>query len=129
MPSMNLIDGDLSQEGDRWLFRSGNISVPVGPLIAEARSGDACLGVRPENLLLGEGPTPGVVQLVERTGHENIVVVEVEGGFRMTGRVPASSDWQTGETIRMSIQSEAAHVFAAGPTGKRLNIASGAARP
>ncbi len=129
MPSMNLIDGDLSQEGDRWMFRSGSISVPVGPLVADSRGGEACLGVRPENLLLGEGPTPGVVQLVERTGHENIVVVEIEGGLRMTGRVPASTDWKTGKTIQMSIQSEAAHVFAAGPTGRRLNIASVAVRP
>ena len=129
MPSMNLIDGDLSQAGDRWEFRSGKISVPLGPLVDSAEAGAGCIGVRPEHLVIGEGPISGVVRLVEKTGHENIVVVEIGQGLRLTGRVPASVEWRTGESIQLAIMADAAHVFAAGPTGRRLNTPLGEPRP
>lgn len=125
MPSMNLMDGDLSQKGGRWHFRSGDVSLPVGPLIDDARSGGACIGVRPEHLILGEGPISGMVRVVEKTGHENIVVVEIDAGLRLTGRAPASTDWRIGESIQLTIMADAAHVFAAGPAGRRLNVPLG----
>mgnify|MGYP000076619461 FL=1 len=56
---------------------------------------------------------------------ENIVVVEIGQGLRLTGRVPASIDWKNGESIQLSIMAPEAHVFAAGPTGRRLNAGDG----
>jgi ABC-type sugar transport system ATPase subunit len=88
---------------------------------AQAQAGQAALGVRPEHVTLGTGPIQGVVQLVEQTGHENIVVVRLGDGLRLTGRAPASQLWRVGEPISVGIHAAEAHAFGPGPTGPRLN--------
>lgn len=124
-PGMTLMDGELSSEGDGWVFKSDGISLPVGPLGDNAAAGLACLGVRPEHVLIGEGPIKGVIQVVEKTGHENIVVLELSGGHRLTGRVPAPQSWNPGETVSLSFDADNAHVFGPGPKGPRLNRPAG----
>lgn len=120
-PGMTLMDGELSSEGDDWVFKADGISLPVGPLGDNAAAGPACLGVRPEHVLIGEGPIKGVIQVVEKTGHENIVVLELSGGHRLTGRVPAPQSWNPSETVSLSFDADNAHVFGPGPKGPRLN--------
>lgn len=120
-PSMNLIDGQLAMQGGRWQFSAPGISVALDGLTAQATAGDAALGVRPEHVTLGTGPMQGVVQLVEQTGHENIVVVRIGDSVRLTGRTPGSVTWRIGEPIAVGIDAAEAHVFGPGPTGRRLN--------
>ena len=114
----------LACEGGSFRFRAPGIDVPAPHLIPETASGDACLGVRPEDVTFGSGSIEGVVQLVEHTGHEDIVVVQIGGDMRLTGRAPAPSLWRPGQNVRCSVDSLRAHVFAAGPFGARLNIAA-----
>jgi multiple sugar transport system ATP-binding protein len=121
-PSMNLIDGELRQEGGRWIFSSQTLEVDAGQLLPAAVAVPACMGLRPEHLTLGQGPLSGVVQLVEQTGHENIVVVRLGDSLRVTGRTPADQIWRTGETINLGLDAAGAHFFADGPTGQRLNL-------
>lgn len=128
-PSMNLIDGQLASDGGRWVFSAPGVSLALDTLGPQAAAGQAALGVRPEHVTLGSGPMQGVVQIVEQTGHENIVTVRLDGDVRLTGRVPASQMWRTGETIAVGIQSAEAHVFGPGPTGPRLNRPVPATRP
>jgi ABC-type sugar transport system ATPase subunit len=120
-PSMNLIDGALHQEGGRWVFTSETLKLDAGHLHADAKAGPACLGLRPEHLTLGTGPFAGMVQMVEQTGHENIVVVRMGDSLRLTGRTPADQIWRTGETIHFAVDVSEAHFFAEGPIGQRLN--------
>lgn len=122
-PSMNLVDGQLTREADRWHFRAPGLSLPVPPLTDDALAGEACLGLRPEHVLLGEGELEARVHLVEQTGHENIVVLEIAEGVRLTGRTPAAQVLRRGETVRYRCDSEQIHVFAPGATGPRLNRA------
>ena len=120
-PGMNLIDGALTQSGGTWQFNAPGLSIEARNLGDAAKPGTACLGIRPEGITLGTGPISGVVQLVEQTGHENIVVVKLGDEMRLTGRTVAQNVWKTGETIQFSIDPDAAHYFAEGPTGTRLN--------
>lgn len=120
-PAMNLIDGTLANEAGAWRFASPGITLTCPPLTDHAVSGPACLGVRPEDVVLGEGPIRGQVQVVEQTGHENIVVVKIADGIRLTGRASADHVWHPGETIDCAFDVSKAHVFAAGPSGQRLN--------
>ncbi|MGB3408341.1 MAG: ABC transporter ATP-binding protein [Jannaschia sp.] len=120
-PGMNIVDGALRQEDGRWHFDASGLSVAAGTLGPAARPGPAAMGVRPEGLVIGSGPIGGVVQLVERTGHENIVVIRVGDGMRMTGRTPPDQVWKTGATVQIGIDGAQAHFFAEGPTGQRLN--------
>ncbi|MEO0693252.1 MAG: hypothetical protein AAFY90_10305, partial [Pseudomonadota bacterium] len=41
--------------------------------------------------------------------------------MRLTGRVTADRVWHAGETIQCNLDVNSAHVFAAGPSGERLN--------
>jgi ABC-type sugar transport system ATPase subunit len=120
-PSMNLIDGQLAMEAGCWHFSAPGISVTLDNLGALAAAGQAALGVRPEHVKLGTGPIQGVVQLVEQTGHENIVVVRLGDDIRLTGRAPASQLWRAGEPIAVGFLAAEAHAFGPGPTGPRLN--------
>jgi ABC-type sugar transport system ATPase subunit len=122
MPSMNLVDGRLSREGDGWQFAAPGLDLAVPALVDTAAPGDACLGVRPEHVHLGSGDLQGRVQLVEQTGHENIVVLDVGDGVRLTGRTPASQVPRKGETVNYRVDSGQVHVFGPGDTGPRLNL-------
>ncbi len=126
-PGMTLMDGDLSSEGDSWMFKADGVSLAVGQLGGNAAAGPACLGVRPEHVWIGEGPITGVIQVVEKTGHENIVVLELSGGQRLVGRVPAPQSWNPGETVSLSFDATNAHLFGPGSKGPRLNRAASVA--
>lgn len=120
-PGMNIMDGTLRNEGDAWIFDALGISFQARNLGPDALPGNAAMGVRPEGISIGSGPIQAVVQLVEQTGHENIVVVRVGENFRITGRTAADRVWQAGESVQLSIDPEQAHFFAEGPKGARLN--------
>jgi ABC-type sugar transport system ATPase subunit len=120
-PGMNLIDGDLTRAGDDWRFDAPGVTFPAKRL-SGAVAGPACLGIRPEDLEIGDGPIEGRVQLVEQTGHENIVVLKVGEGLRLTGRVQADRLWKAGDTVRCGLNARNAHFFASGATGARLNL-------
>ncbi len=119
-PGMNMIDGALSRVGDQWRFDAPNLHIEARNLGAAAKAGPACLGVRPEALILGSGPYAGKVQLVEQTGHENIVMLQV-GELRLTGRTAAQNVWKPGESIPFDIDANQTHFFDEGPRGVRLN--------
>lgn len=123
-PGMTLMDGELAAQGDSWVFQTDGVSLDVGPLNGKAEAGLACLGVRPEHVMIGHGPVNGVVQVVEKTGHENIVVIVLSGGQRLTCRVPATQSWALGETVQLTLDTENAHVFGPGPKGPRLKPAT-----
>jgi ABC-type sugar transport system ATPase subunit len=120
-PSMNLIDGQLARTESGWRFSISGLDLPVPALLDTAMAGEACMGLRPEHLHLGEGDLQARVQLVEQTGHENIVVLEVAGGIRLTGRTPSSQLLRAGDPVNFRIDSDEVHVFGPGATGPRWN--------
>ncbi len=128
-PSMNLVDGALVQEAGRWVFQSDGLRLPADNLPTNTKACATCLGLRPEHITLGAGPLNGIVQLVEQTGHENIVVVRLGDSLRLTGRAPAHQIWRTGDSIKLTIDAVQAHYFADGPTGARLNRPATGAAP
>ncbi len=121
-PGMTLMDGDLSHEGGLWKFNAPGVSMELGQLNDQATSGPACLGVRPEHVSIGEGQISGVIEVVEKTGHENIVMIGLEGGQRLTGRVAAPQSWDIGASVQLSLDAENAHIFGPGDHGPRLNL-------
>ncbi|MFT4767331.1 MAG: multiple sugar transport system ATP-binding protein [Glaciecola sp.] len=123
-PSMNLLDGQISCGDAGWQFTGPGLSLPVPALNDDAEQGAACLGVRPEHVHFGEGDLKARVQLVEQTGHENIVVLDLAGGGRLTGRTPSSQLLHMGDDINYRIDSTQAHIFGPGDTGPRWNAVS-----
>ena len=121
-PSMNLIDGELRQEGNASMFVGPGLSLQMAGQIAYA--GPATLGARPESVIIGEGSLTAKTRIVEHTGHENIVIVELEGGPKLTARTPASAKIAVGDTVPISLATEQMHLFAGDENGWRLNSES-----
>ncbi|MEX0343524.1 MAG: ABC transporter ATP-binding protein [Rhizobiaceae bacterium] len=124
-PAMNLIEGEIRMERGKWRFEAPGLSLPVPSLKASAEPGTACLGVRPEHVGFAKGSLEGKVQVVEQTGHENIIVADIGGGNRITARASADRLYKAGETVRCQFETKHCHVFAGGPFGERLNAPAG----
>ena len=120
-PAMNLMDGELSQTDGTWRFNAPGVSLDCPALQDTAAAGPASLGIRPEDVIFGSGPISGIVQVVEQTGHEIIVVAKIGETMRLTGRVASDRVWRAGEPIQCNLDINKAHVFAAGAVGERLN--------
>ena len=121
-PSMNLIDGELIRGDAGWQFTTPGLSLAVPDLKDGVAPGPACLGIRPEQLCFDANEFTATVQLVEQTGHENIVVLDLGHGVRLTGRTPGARLLRVGDAVSYGIDTRAVHVFAEGEKGLRLNV-------
>ena len=118
-PSMSLFEGTLHREAGRLEARIGSlvIALPEDHVTSDGLA--IRLGVRPEDVFLGETGEPAVVKLVEPTGHENIVLLTVDG-LMMTARLGADVRLRPGEAVRVGFRSAKIHIFDR-DTGTRLN--------
>ncbi|MEM8854494.1 MAG: ABC transporter ATP-binding protein [Pseudomonadota bacterium] len=116
-PSMNLLDG-MVEMADGPVFKAAGLTVPLGPA---APQGPAALGVRPEHVRLSDDGAPATIRLVEPTGHETIVMLETEGGARLTARMPANLGLAMGTLVAITLDPEGLHLFAADDDGRRID--------
>ena len=75
-------------------------------------------GVRPTDLRLGSSGISGQVVIVEPTGAETELLVDV-GGQQMTVVIHGRTEAQPGDTVQLSLDAAKAHVFD-GASGLRL---------
>lgn len=111
-PSMNLIEGHLQRVADRSVFISrvgDEVLLPSGA-VGTATKVDALLGVRPENLIVGEVGFEAEVSLVEPMGSETQVVCRY-GGSNIVVLLRDRQDVRRGQTIRLRPAEEAIHLF------------------
>ena len=99
-PPMNAIEGVVT----RGKFE-GAVSWPV-----EAPDGKAVLGVRPEDLRLGDGPWRGVIDLVENLGAERLVHLKV-GDLSFVARAGLEGSFERGAEV--ALKPVRVHVFPA----------------
>jgi len=116
-PSMPLVEGVLVAPG---ALRFGNVALtlPDG-LVEDGAAGAVLVGIRPEDLLVGQGPYTARVRVAEPSGHECIVMLDA-GGAGLTARLPGDARFAIGETAPFDIRSARIHVFDAA-SGRRLN--------
>lgn len=118
-PSMNQLEVAVS--GADAVIEGHRMPLDRNRYDAALADGAAVLGVRPENILLEGGPLPGTVRLIEHTGHEQIVTVEIPGDHRLLARAPANRRLSLGQEIGIGFEPEGIHLFEAGENGPRLN--------
>ncbi|MFL5281571.1 MAG: ABC transporter ATP-binding protein [Rhodopila sp.] len=84
--------------------------IPVG---GTAQPGEqVTLGIRPESLRVGDtGPIPGEVTLVERLGGLTLLHLKGAGGQDITVQIEGTTPIRTHETIRLSVDTAACHLF------------------
>ncbi len=121
-PPMNLIDGELRDEGGRTWFRGGAWSVPL-PDDARtnvAPGGQVTLGVRPEHVRVAPGDEriPALamrVGRVEPLGFADLLTLERDG---LTLRALGDGRTMTeGTNVRVSVDQDRIHLFAGRPAG------------
>jgi multiple sugar transport system ATP-binding protein len=128
-PAMNLLDGELSQDGADWWFRHGSSLLSIPPEIGRRWSGfqgrPLTLGVRPEILRVGESADsrsvlPMTVMLTETSGDTGYAYLQKEC-WNLTcfiGECGASS-LPVGDTVKVELALVRAHLFD-GVTGMAL---------
>ena len=108
-PQMNLLAADK-------LPGLPGLPVPAGGFV----------GLRPENLHLqaaGQGALQGKVELVEALGAETLVYVALPGGAQLVARQSQRTRLQIGQTVGLSLDADAAHLFDAGGRVTRAGLA------
>ncbi|MBP1806949.1 ABC transporter ATP-binding protein [Rubellimicrobium aerolatum] len=113
-PPMTLLAGRVA--GGVFVPDGADASIPLMQLAPDGT--DMLLGLRPEDITLGtEGPISANVALVEPTGPEDIVTLDV-AGQRSVVRAPAGLARQ-GSTVRLSLRLDHTLLFDA-TTGARV---------
>jgi multiple sugar transport system ATP-binding protein len=122
-PSMTLLDGTLARVGAGLHATVGELTIRLPAdhaTLADAAPASVSIGVRPEDVLLGEEGHPGRIRLVEPIGHESIVLIDV-GGVTVTARIRADIPVRTDEAVRVVLRASKLHIFDR-PSGARLNL-------
>jgi multiple sugar transport system ATP-binding protein len=119
---MTLIEGELVPRGDGWAVEIGGAAVPIPArpaLQGDGAKRPVTLGIRPEDVAIGSGPLQASVKVVEPTGHETIVLLDLGSGT-VTARAGNDIRLRPGEPVRLDFRSDKVHLFDTG-TGARLN--------
>jgi multiple sugar transport system ATP-binding protein len=118
-PAMNLLPGALEQSGGALVFARPGLRLPVAS--GGVAGQKITLGIRPEDFALGEGPFTAAIRVVEPTGHETIVMVEI-GGELAVLRAPSGVDLPIGSETDFNVKASRLHAFDT-TTGQRLPLA------
>ncbi len=102
-PPMNTLPGS---------FADGTFSHPAitARFAVTGAPSKVVLGVRPEDVLIGQGPYRATVRVVEPTGHETIVMLDA-GGSPLTARAPAEANLNPGDSVSFALRADRLHLF------------------
>ncbi|WP_018759063.1 ABC transporter ATP-binding protein [Paenibacillus terrigena] len=124
-PTMNFIEGDLSEQGGAVRFRATglDVEVPAGKAQALKDKGyigkKVILGVRPEDMheepvFLEASPNSifsAHVEVSENLGHEMLLYLNGVGKDSVIARVDGRSNTKEGQNIKLAIDMNKIHVF------------------
>ena len=118
-PQMNIFLGQIVSEGGKKVFKSedGELQVEIPEVelcqVEEDRYPiDAYLGVRPNNVLIGEEGYPTKVELVERLGEQTLVYFHLPGRKEyVIAEAGAGCRLLEGDKIKVSFGKEHLHLF------------------
>ena len=123
-PAMNVFEGTLQREAGATTTSALGASWPVSGLAAGQPGQKVSYGIRPGDLVLADAGIPAEVVVVEPTGAETELLLQVGIGtgsntqqliLVMHGR----TDAKPGQTVYLSVDGSKAHVFD-GANGQRL---------
>ncbi|MCA0404577.1 MAG: sn-glycerol-3-phosphate ABC transporter ATP-binding protein UgpC [Proteobacteria bacterium] len=110
-PAMNFVKGKLDANDPTKFVTAGGVALPVGKAPDAAKGKDLIYGVRPEHFhLAGSGGLPARVVVVEPTGSETQVVIDI-GGQELVAVFRDRISAKPGETLYLTIEAEKTHLF------------------
>ena len=120
-PAMNLLTGTLDGSGRVFVSKAG-ARLELGRSVDFPEGRAIVVGLRPEDIQLAESGLDARVRLVEPTGAELHVLLEV-GGETLTTVLHGRPRIQEGETVKIAVAFDKLHFFDE-ETGMRLPAAS-----
>jgi multiple sugar transport system ATP-binding protein len=120
-PAMNLIEGEIAAGPGGAVLRASGLELPLPAALAAAAapmSPRVTAGFRPEDVTLGSGPWKGQVRVIEPTGYETLVFIDVSG-HQVVARVSGDTAVQAMTTVPVDIRLDRLHLFDA-QTGLRI---------
>ena len=121
-PSMNVVEGVLQKEGGQMAVSALGALWPVAGLAGGNHGQKVHYGIRPGDLMLAAQGIPAQVVVVEPTGAETELLLQVGSGSATQQFVlvlHGRTDAQPGDTVHLAIDGAKAHVFD-GQGGQRL---------
>jgi multiple sugar transport system ATP-binding protein len=120
-PAMNLIPGELQQTDGSASVQSGDMSIPLPDVLAQAarggQSNKVLLGVRPEHIIptsIWQGTPPNQISaridVVENMGSKQYVYLG-HNGATLTGEFPADVDTRPEQDIQVVFDPDDMHLF------------------
>ena len=115
-PAMNLLEGTVERAGGGQALRiSPRLSIPIPEGFA-ADGQAVTLGIRPENITIGDASEAGslildaIVDLVEPTGADTLVIFDL-AGKEVTARTNPAARIGAGDRLKFSFSRESFHLF------------------
>lgn len=125
-PAMNVFDGVLQRDGEATSVSALGASWPVAGLGGGSHGQQVHYGIRPGDLTLADAGIPAEVVVVEPTGAETELLLQIGTGAagdagvqQLTLVLHGRTNAQPGQTVHLAIDGAKAHVFD-GQSGQRL---------
>ena len=119
-PQMNLIDGELQNNGTEWVFTRSDyrfvidrVQMNIGEEVLSSSKGTVSLGVRPEDMRLASSKSegiPGVIRFLEPIGSDLFVTIDVDP-HSLQVRLPPKTQVATGDKVGIEFDYPKAHIF------------------
>ncbi len=111
-PQINLINGHLERVDNHWVFVAGpfRLSVDIKNVCSTT---DIVMGIRPEAVVVGEGPFSARVTHIEPLGAEKIVHLDFYG-HRIQAKAPSDFMAKVSDTVPLKLLSSGVHLFCQG---------------
>ncbi len=112
-PEMNLYRGRLLHKDGRPHFQGAGFSMDLGGLQLSLGQGEVEVGVRPEDIEIGEGGNTTLkvtVEMISDVGSEKYIHARLGQGS-LTVRAPKEAAFQPGQIIPLSIELRRMHIF------------------
>lgn len=121
-PSMNLIDGEIAQQGGKAQFKNGTVSAGLTKKLAGSYSGKATLGIRPEHIKIeAKGKVAKQkISLVEPLGKDTLLYFDTKETRPLIAMVEGLvlDKYKVGQEVPLSFPANQIYLF--DETGKRL---------
>ncbi|MBW1675534.1 MAG: ABC transporter ATP-binding protein [Deltaproteobacteria bacterium] len=112
-PEMNLYQGRLVCKDGRTHFQGPGFSLDLGGLQINLEEGKVELGIRPEDIRIGQGGTTVLeakVEMLSNVGSEKYIHARL-GQEGLTVRAPKEAAFEPGQVIPLTIDPGRVHIF------------------
>ncbi len=111
-PPMNFVEVEVVQEGERYLAKRPGLTIQVAPDRGQkvAGRGPVIMGIRPEDITVGEGPVQGEVYVVEPLGRDDLLDILV-GDTHIHALADPSRRFAIGDPVHFAVNPEKVQFF------------------